>query len=92
MIRDIRNHFEHEEEDYYKPVRVGNFWSNKYIEYKSKSNRKALSVKRIACVKYIGSFLLCWFFFFFFSAFRHFSLITGSLQIFFLTILLTFRY
>ena len=82
MIRDIRNHFEHEEEDYYKPVRIGNFWSNKYIEYKSKSDRKALSVKRIACVKYIGSFLLCWFF----------SLITGSLQIFFLTILLTFRY
>ena len=67
MIRDIRNHFEHEEEDYYKPVRIGNFWSNEYIEYKSKSDRKALSVKRIACVKYIGSFLLCWFFFFFFQ-------------------------
>ena len=56
MIRDIRNHFEHEEEDYHKPVRIGNFWSNKYIEYKSKSDRKALSVKRIACVKYIGIF------------------------------------
>ena len=27
VIRDIRNLFEHEEEDYYKPVRVG-FWSN----------------------------------------------------------------
>ena len=51
MIRDIRNHFEHEEEDYYKPVRIGNFWSNEYTEYKSKSDRKALSVKRIACVK-----------------------------------------
>ena len=59
MIRDIRNHFEHEEEDFYKPVRIGNFWSNEYIEYKSKTDRKALSVKRIACVKYIGSFLLC---------------------------------
>ena len=32
-IRDIRNLFEHEEKDYYKPVRVGNFWSNNYTEY-----------------------------------------------------------
>ena len=37
--------FEHEEEDYYKPVRVGNFWSNSYIKYKSKDDRKTLSVK-----------------------------------------------
>ena len=28
IIRDIRNIFEHEEESYYKPVRVDNFWSN----------------------------------------------------------------
>ena len=33
IIRDIRNPTEHEEEDYYKSVRVGNFWSNNYIEY-----------------------------------------------------------
>ena len=33
IIRDIRNLFQHEEEDYYKPVRVFNFWSNNYIEY-----------------------------------------------------------
>ena len=32
-IRDIRNLFEHEEDDYYKPVRVVNLWSNNYIEY-----------------------------------------------------------
>ena len=25
VIRDIRNLFEYQEEDYYKPVRVGNF-------------------------------------------------------------------
>ena len=32
-IRDIRNLLEHgKEEKYYKPVRVGNFWSNNYIE------------------------------------------------------------
>ena len=35
IIRDIRYLFEHEEEDYCKPVRVGNFWSNTYIEYES---------------------------------------------------------
>ena len=33
-LTDIKNHFEHEkeEENYYKPVRVNNFWSNNYIE------------------------------------------------------------
>ena len=28
IIRDITNLLEHEEEDYYKPVTVGNYWSN----------------------------------------------------------------
>ena len=33
------------EEDYHKPVIVGIFWSNNYIEYQSKANRnKTLSV------------------------------------------------
>ena len=38
LLRDIKNHFEYkkEEENCYKPVRVNNFWSNDYIEYKSK--------------------------------------------------------
>ena len=46
-IRDIRNLFEHEEEEnYYKPVRVGNFWRNSYIEYKSNSEtNKTASVE-----------------------------------------------
>ena len=40
IIRDIRNLFEHKEgENYYKPVRVSNFWSNDYIEYKSNCDR-----------------------------------------------------
>ena len=31
-IRDIRNHFEHEEkEEYCKPVREFNFWNNNYV-------------------------------------------------------------
>ena len=44
IIRDIRNPFEYEE-DYYRPVRVGNFCRNNYIEYKSKDDRKTLSVE-----------------------------------------------
>ena len=33
ILRDIKNLFEHEKEgeNYYKPVRVSNFWSNNYI-------------------------------------------------------------
>ena len=33
IIKDIRTLFEQQEEkDYYKPIRVGNFWNNNYIE------------------------------------------------------------
>ena len=46
VIRDISNLFEHEEENYYKPVRVGNFWSNNYIEYENNGGRnKTLSIE-----------------------------------------------
>ena len=38
IIRDIRTLSE-QEEDYYKPKRVSNFWSNNYIEYKSNGNK-----------------------------------------------------
>ena len=35
-----------EEQSYYKPVRVSNFWSNNYIEHESNSDRnKTLSVE-----------------------------------------------
>ena len=40
--------FEHEkeEENYYKPVRISNFWSNSYVEYESNSDKnKTLSVQ-----------------------------------------------
>ena len=46
--RIIRYHelFEVEEKEYYKPVKVGNFWSNNYIEYESKGDRnKIVSVE-----------------------------------------------
>ena len=40
ILRDIQNLFEHEEEEnYYKPVRVSNFWSKNYIKYESNSDR-----------------------------------------------------
>ena len=45
-IRNIRNIFVHEEEIYYKPVRVGNFWSNSYIDYEINGDRnKTVSVE-----------------------------------------------
>ena len=47
IFRDIKNVFEHEEEEenYYKPVRVNNFLSNNYIECESNRDRnKALSI------------------------------------------------
>ena len=46
IITYIRNLFEHEEEEnYYKPVRLGNFWDNNYIEYESnRDTNKTLSV------------------------------------------------
>ena len=47
ILRDIKNLFEHEEEEkYHKPARVSNFWSNSYIEYEKNSDKyKTLSVK-----------------------------------------------
>ena len=47
MITDIRNHLKYKEEEYQKSVKVGNFWSNNYIEYKSQGKRKTLSGRRI---------------------------------------------
>ena len=47
ILRNIKNLFEHEEEEnYYKPVRVSHFWSKNYNEYESIDNRnKTLSVE-----------------------------------------------
>ena len=45
IIRDIKNLFE-QKEHFQKSVRVGNFYSNNYIKYKSNSDRnKPLSIK-----------------------------------------------
>ena len=38
--------YEKEEENYYKPVKVSNFWSNNYIENKTNGDKnKILSVE-----------------------------------------------
>ena len=42
----IKNLFEQEEEDFYKPVRVGNIYSYNYIEYGNNGDKnKSLSIK-----------------------------------------------
>ena len=53
ILRDIRNPFEHEEEENYcKPVGVSNFWSNNYIKYGSKGDRN----KTLSAEKYLDKF------------------------------------
>ena len=40
IIRDIRTDFEQQQEEvYYEPIRVSNFWNNNYIEYKSNGGK-----------------------------------------------------
>ena len=41
IIRDIRTHFE-QEEDYYKPKRVNSFWNNNYIEFESNDDKNSI--------------------------------------------------
>ena len=43
-MRDIKNIFEQQKEDYGKPVKFSNFYSNSYIEYKGTGDKnKTLS-------------------------------------------------
>ena len=51
LITDIKNLFEQEEKDYYKPVREGNFYSNNYIEYKTNGDRNKTIWKDINNLK-----------------------------------------
>ena len=54
-IRDIRNLSEHkEEEDYYKSVRVGNFWNNNYMkQYMNNNNNIYIYIMYIYIYIYI---------------------------------------
>ena len=46
VIREFRNLFKHEEEDYYKPLKLCYFWRNNSIEYDSNGGRnKTLSIE-----------------------------------------------
>ena len=48
VIRDIRTLSKQQEEDYYKPKRVGSFWNNNYIEYERNGDKNSnLSLKNI---------------------------------------------
>ena len=48
IIRDIKDVFEEEENDYYKPVRVANLYRKSYNEYENNGDEnKTLSIKRI---------------------------------------------
>ena len=50
-LRDIKNLFEHEEEEnYYKSVRISNFGGTNYIEYKSNGDRN----KSLLLEKYVN--------------------------------------
>ena len=47
IIKDIKTLLELEKEDYYKPVRIGNFDRNNYIEYGSNDDKnKTISIKK----------------------------------------------
>ena len=46
MQKTLRHYKFFWEEDYYKPVRAVNIWSNNYIEYKNNDNRNTLSVQK----------------------------------------------
>ena len=46
VLLEILGHFWNRKKDYRKPIRVGNFWNNNYIEYESSGDRnKNLSIK-----------------------------------------------
>ena len=46
----LENIFEQKEDDYYRPIRAGNFYSNNYIEYESNGD----SSKRISVKEYLN--------------------------------------
>ena len=39
IIRAVKTLLEQQEEDYYEPKRVSNFWNNNYIEYESNGDK-----------------------------------------------------
>ena len=39
IIRDIKTLLKRQEEDYYKPKTVSNFWKNNYLKYESNGDK-----------------------------------------------------
>ena len=39
VVKDIRTLFEQQEEDYYVPKRISNFWNTNYIGYESNCDK-----------------------------------------------------
>ena len=50
IIGDTRTLFEQQEEDYYKPKRVSNFWNNIYIEYECNGDKN----RKLSLDKYLN--------------------------------------
>ena len=46
-MRNIRNLLEHAEEDYCKPVIVGNLWSNNCIKYENNSDKIIRGIRNL---------------------------------------------
>ena len=51
VLRDVRTLFESDEEDYYKPIRTGNAFSNNYIEYESKRDKDKMLPRGVILIK-----------------------------------------
>ena len=51
ITRDIRIHFEHGKEDYYKPVKAGKLGSNNYIEYETNNDRNKTLEEYLSKIK-----------------------------------------
>ena len=56
MIRDIKTLFE-QEEDYYKPKRLGSFSNNNHIEYESNGDKNN-NLSRDECLNKIKPYLM----------------------------------
>ena len=39
VLRDMRTLFESDEKDYYKPIRIGDAFSNNYVEYENNADK-----------------------------------------------------
>ena len=55
IICDIKNLFELENEDYYKPIRLDNFYSNHYIELEPLYRVMKIEIKNLSIEEYLNT-------------------------------------